>query len=40
MADADIFIRHRPGELTVNQPARRWSEIRSRLEAIQDGSRR
>jgi hypothetical protein len=31
--DADPFLRHQPSDLTVTASARRWSEIRSRLEA-------
>jgi hypothetical protein len=35
-SDADPFLRHHPSELTVNESARRWSAIRSRLEANVD----
>jgi hypothetical protein len=34
-SDADPYLRHAPGgsELTINASARRWAEIKSRLEA-------
>lgn len=35
-SDADPFLRHHPSEPTVNESAKRWSTVRSRLESNVD----
>ena len=34
--DSDPFLRHKSSDLTINESARKWSQIRSRLEADVD----
>jgi chromosome segregation ATPase len=35
-SDADPFLRHRPSEITIAESARKWGQIRSRLDSAAD----